>query len=111
MSALILLLAAAALTLLACASLALGLPRNWKRVTGQALADPVRAIVRRSGRAALLLALAVCVARDGAGFAALIWPLLFASAAFATAMSLSYRPGMLLGLARSYQSVAAMKLR
>jgi len=111
MSAPILLLIAAVLTLLACASLALGLPRNWKLVTGEPLAEPVQAIVRRTGWAVLFLALLICVVGDGGGFAALIWPLLFALAAFVTAMALSFRPGALLPLARVYQSVAAMKLR
>ncbi len=111
MTAPILLLLAGAFVLLACASLALGLPSNWKLVTGEPLAGHVQKIVRRSGWGALFLALVISIVRDGAGFAALIWPLLFALAAFATAMALSYRPSILLGLARAYQSVAAMKSR
>jgi hypothetical protein len=111
MNALILLSIAVVLTLLACASLALGLPRNWKLVTGEALAEPVQTIVRRTGWTALFMALLTCVLRDGAGFAVLIWPLLFALAAFVTAMALSFRPVVLRSLARAYQSVAAMKLR
>lgn len=102
-----LLIISAIFALIGCASLALSLPRNWRSVTSVPLAEQSGAIVRRSGWLALSLALVACIWRDGASFAALTWPLLFALGAFSVAMALSYRPMLLRIVARCYPTFAA----
>lgn len=95
------LLAAAALaTSLGCACLALSQDRHWKTVT----AAPRRPALplRLAGFALLGSSLAACIARDGGGFAALMWPLLFAAGALATAALLTWRPAALRPVARVF---------
>lgn len=106
MSEWLLLVAAAFLAFLGCASLALSLPRNWLAVVGEPLGATDMAITRRTGWLTLLTALLPCAIRDGPGFAALAWPLLFALSAFLVAMSLSYRAFLLRPITDFYRRLA-----
>ena len=85
----ILLLAVAAIcAFIGCACLALSQPRNWRTVMGKGQAHQA---TRPTGWGLVGLSLIFCVARDGGSFAALLWPLLLAGAAFLVAMVLTYR--------------------
>lgn len=101
------LLFAAAFAFLGCASLALSQSRNWRAVTGATLLTSTQRTVRLTGWVLLIAALALCIARDGVGFAALTWPLLFAAGAFVVAMILSFRPRLLKPAARLYGSIGS----
>jgi len=93
----------AALSMLACASLALSQRRNWQIVTGE-VADPAaRKRARIVGWVAVGLAFAASVASDGVGFSALILPLLLAAAGFLVALLLGFCPQRLRRLARFYR--------
>lgn len=89
-------------TLAGCISLALSLDRNWKNVTGETLVKPVKKSSRRMGWILLSLALSACIARDGVGFAALMWPLLITIMSFIVAMTLSFWPELLRSITRFY---------
>lgn len=85
-----LLLALAVLAaLIGCAWLALSQSRHWRTVIGVGKAH---AVTRPVGWGLIGLSLIFCAARDGASFAALLWPLLLAGAAFTVAMTLAYNP-------------------
>lgn len=81
---------------LGCAWLALGQKKNWRTVTGGN--TPPRACVGL-GWMFVLATLISCVMRDGVSFAAILWPLIFATAAFLVAMTLAYRTQWLKPLA------------
>lgn len=82
------------------AALALSQERNWRNVcNGAKPSETEIGISRWCGSLLLMLALVFCVVRDGASFAALIWPLLLAAGAFVTAMSLAYKSDLLSPLA------------
>ncbi|MEM1143333.1 MAG: DUF3325 family protein [Pseudomonadota bacterium] len=85
-----LLICASGLCLSGCLLLALSQRRNWRVVLSDRAASPPN--VASAGWLLVFLALVPCTVRDGGSFAALVWPLLFASAALATAMTLAYRP-------------------
>lgn len=76
-----------------CAFLALSQTRNWRAVVDDRKSKPPR--VAKLGWTLVLLGLVPCIVRDGASFAALEWPLVFAAAAMSTAMILAYRPSVL----------------
>ena len=80
-----------------CICLALSQTRHWRNTAASAAAPPW---LRPLGFAAILFALFACFARDGASFAALVWPLVFAVTAFLTAMLLAFRPHWLRLLTR-----------
>ena len=89
----VLLLALAALSaFLGCSYLALSQPRNWRTVMGEGAAHKA---ARPIGWGLIILSLILCIARDGGSFAALLWPLLLAGAAFLVAMLLAYQPSTL----------------
>lgn len=81
----------------ACACLALSQLRHW-RTLGDRTSPPTALGI--AGWVLLFAGLIACVVADGGSFAALMWPLMFASSAFLVAMALSYRPQLLLPLAR-----------
>lgn len=87
---------AALSALIGCALLALRQQRNWRIVVGEGAA---RNGTAASGWSLIGLSFAFCVIRDGGSFAALLWPLLLAGAAFAVAMLLAYRARWLKPLA------------
>ncbi|MEM0984847.1 MAG: DUF3325 domain-containing protein [Pseudomonadota bacterium] len=90
---------ASLLCLVGMAALALSQDRNWRSMgIGVAPAGWVRPL----GWGLILSALILCILRDGASFAALIWPMLLAAAAFLIGMALAYRPTWLRPLAQSF---------
>lgn len=93
---------AACLALAGCASLALAQDRNWKVVMPAAVANRRRMAMRFTGWTLLAASLAVCIASQGAGFAALLWTLQVAVASFLVAITLSFRPAWLRPVARAY---------
>ncbi|MEM6898552.1 MAG: DUF3325 domain-containing protein [Pseudomonadota bacterium] len=92
-----LLLGSAALAaVLGCSWLSLSQPRHWRTVIGVGKAHP---LTRPLGWGLIGLSWIFCMARDGASFAALLWPLLIAGAALIVAMTLAYRPRVLSSIA------------
>lgn len=88
--------AAALLTLLGFAWLALAMDTHWEQVHGRE--GPVRGtqrLLRWLGSAALLLSFLCCLRADHASMAVLVWAMLLAGAAVAVAMTLSWRPTLL----------------
>jgi amino acid transporter len=63
--------------------------RNWRKVTGRIDSAPSRA---RLGWLLVGLAFVPSAWRDGIGFALLVWPLIFAVAAFGVAIIVAFRP-------------------
>ncbi|MEM1053685.1 MAG: DUF3325 domain-containing protein [Pseudomonadota bacterium] len=88
-----LLLSALIMCLIGCVLLALSQQRNWREVLSDRKAEPPR--IAWAGWSLVLLALVPCVVRDGGSFSALLWPLVFACGAMATAMILTYCPNLL----------------
>lgn len=91
---------ALALALLASLSLALSQRRNWRAVMNGAPGPNVMR-ARSLGATLFAVCLAVCIIRDGPGFAALLWPFLSSAAAMAVAMLLTYAPTRLQHIARA----------
>ena len=87
----LLLIAAAAATLVGLAWLALGMDVHWAQVHGDA-ATPPSTRLRWGGGAALALSFALCLAVDHATMAVLVWFMLLAGSAVGIAMTLSTRP-------------------
>lgn len=81
-----------------CALLALSQPRHWQAVTGSATIPPRSS--RRLGGGLVLASLVTCIWRDGASFAALLWPLLLMAGALGVSAVLAWRPASLRPLAR-----------
>lgn len=111
MSGWLLLIAAAFLAFFGCASLALSLSRNWLAVVGEPLGAGGIAMLRRTAWFVLFAALLLCVIRDGAGFAALVWPLLFALSAFLVAITLAFKAALLRPVADFYRGLLRLKRR
>ena len=86
---------------LGCALLAISQDRNWRTVMGGSPRPTTAQIARWTGWVFVFSALVACVMRDGGSFAALLWPLLLALAAFAVAMILAYEPRLLKFIGRS----------
>lgn len=86
-----------ALMLVGVSMLMLWQPRNWRKVTGEASSSPAQA---RLGWLLVMAAYVPCALCDGAGFAFLLWPLIFALAAFGIAIILSFSPRVFRSLAR-----------
>lgn len=93
------LLAAAACALAGMAWLALAMPVHAQQAWGRTLPSGRRAGLRWSGGLALVAALACCLVADHASMAVLVWLMLLAAAAVATALLLAYAPGHLAWLA------------
>ncbi|MEM7360239.1 MAG: DUF3325 domain-containing protein [Pseudomonadota bacterium] len=100
------LIIASLLGLFGTASLALCQQRHWKSVMHADLSSASKSLIRNSGLVFLLLSLVVCIQRDGAGFAALLWALIFAVASLITALVLSYQPRTLRFLASAYSALS-----
>lgn len=99
-----LLVAACAAGYLGFALLALSLPRHWRDVTGAVPASPRRCALQRVvGYAALVLAFALVVMRDGAAFGSVLAILLLTAVATAVALTLSWRPKLLAAVARAFR--------
>lgn len=76
--------------------LALSLEAHWRQVS---LSNPPsgsgKVLLRMLGYTNLGLSLVFCLLADHASMAALVWVMFLASAAFATGMLLTWRPGVL----------------
>jgi len=92
-------LAAAAACCLALALLALSQEEHWTRV-GMPPATPLARRWRYVASAVLILAGVLCVAGHGAGFGLLLWVMLISAGIMAVALTLSWRPQWLAGIAR-----------
>lgn len=100
----LLLVAAFAAGYLGFALLALSLQRHWREVTGQAAGvPPPHAAIRLSGYAALAVAFALAVLRDGPAFGSVLGTLQLATSAVAVALTLSWRPHWLAALAGPFR--------
>lgn len=83
------------------ACLALAMPEHWARVSGQESdVSPHRRRLRPVGFGLLAVAYLLCLWRDGAGFGSVLWVVLGAAAAMAVALTLTWRPTLLLPTAR-----------
>ncbi|MEM7435239.1 MAG: DUF3325 domain-containing protein [Myxococcota bacterium] len=91
------------LSYLGFACLALTQLRPWRAVgLGRQRPTRIRG-VRALGVVSLALGLALTLARDGLAFGLLVWPLVLANAATAVAITLTWQPRWLRGLARLLQ--------
>ncbi len=90
---------AAILSLLACTLLALSQRKHWKKVAGTELAVHASKAIRVCGWLLLVAAWVLCIIGEGVSFAALILPLLIATASFITALILGFQPKLLTPLA------------
>lgn len=107
MSPALLLLAAGLASYGAWACLALAMPRHWAAANDRAAANGERgafasapAGLRPGGCALQALAYALCWYRDGPAFGSVLWLLLMATAAFAVAFTLAWRPRLFRPLRR-----------
>lgn len=83
------------------ALLALSQDRHWRGIGGaRSLGRPTVVRVRIAGYGLLAASLAVLLARDGAGFGALLWSCLLMAVAFAVTATLTWRARWLRPLAR-----------
>lgn len=89
--------AAAVLSLLGMAWLALSMEVHWAQVKQIPLAEsqPPRMVLKVLGYLALLVSLVVCMVADRPSIAALVWIMLMVGAAVAVAFALANRPGIL----------------
>lgn len=88
----LLLVAAAVVTYVGFAWLALAMPTHWEQVHAHADAHSAQRPLRIAGAAALAVSLGLCLAVDHPSMAALVWLMLLAGAAVGVAMTLSTRP-------------------
>lgn len=89
--------AAAVLSLLGMAWLALSMDVHWAQVKQIPLAEsrPPRVLLKVLGYLALLVSLVVCMVTDRPSIAALVWIMLMVGGAVAVAFALANRPGVL----------------
>ncbi|MEM1133048.1 MAG: DUF3325 domain-containing protein [Pseudomonadota bacterium] len=80
------------LSLAGCAMLAMTQKPHWRAITDSKSNPPKTAI---PGWLCIAAALVPCIIRDGISFAMLLWPLIFALAAFSIAMTLTYKPSLM----------------
>ncbi len=92
-------LTAAAACYLALALLALSQEEHWTRV-GMPPATPLARRWRHAAFITLILAGVLCVAGHGAGFGLILWVMLIGAGIVAVALTLSWRPQWLAGIAR-----------
>ncbi|MEM7687533.1 MAG: DUF3325 family protein [Pseudomonadota bacterium] len=92
-----LLVIAYSLCTIGCALLALSQSHHFRKVLDDRSAKPPK--LARFGCALVLLSLIPCILRDGGSFAALLWPLVFASGALTIGMALAFMPYWLRPLA------------
>ena len=81
--------------LIGCSLLALSQNRHWRAVVGGKPPAQTASAARGRGWILVFITLLFCVLRDGESFAAVLWPLLLAAAAFLVSMALAYSPGLL----------------
>lgn len=83
------------------ACLALAMPDYWERAGGDVSGHAARQnALRLCGALMLCVALAICLWRDGPGFGALLWSVLVSASAIAVALTLTWRPRLLLWRSR-----------
>ena len=82
----------AILSLLGCLALAMSQTRNRRRVLGHQRAHTAPSWLTPAGWCLLGISLWICVLRDGASFAAVLWPLSVASSSFVVAMAIAFMP-------------------
>ncbi|VWX33533.1 DUF3325 family protein [Limnobacter sp. 130] len=89
--------AAALLSMVGMAWLALSMDVHWAQVKQIPLAEsrPPRVALKVLGYTALLVSLVVCLVADRPSIAALVWIMLMVGAAVAVAFALANRPGVL----------------
>lgn len=89
--------AAAVLSVLGMAWLALSMDVHWAQVKQIPLAEsqPPRMVLKVLGYLALLVSLVVCMVADRSSIAALVWIMLMVGAAVAVAFALANRPALL----------------
>ncbi|MEW6205044.1 MAG: DUF3325 domain-containing protein [Pseudomonadota bacterium] len=89
--------AAAVLSVLGMAWLALSMDVHWAQVKQIPLAEsrPPRVLLKVLGYLALLVSLVVCMVADRPSIAALVWIMLMVGGAVAVAFALANRPGVL----------------
>ena len=81
------------------ACLALAMPRHWGEASGRKTATaPHRRWLRPCGFSLLGIAYALCVHRDGASFGGVLGIVLLSATAGAVALTLTWRPRLLLFL-------------
>lgn len=92
--------AAALLSLVGMAWLALSMDVHWAQVKQIPLADsrPPRAILKALGYAALFVSLLVCLVADRPSIAALVWIMLLVGSAVIVALLLANNPKLLQSL-------------
>lgn len=91
------------------AALALSQARNWRSVVPAPHTKAVARAAHVSGWSFWLVSLAACVARDGWGFAALLWPLALAAGASCIALVLAFRPGWMRPLAAVLVTISGVR--
>ncbi len=91
----LMLFVAMCLALLGCGYLALSQAKHRKIVMMPAADRPITNVARSLGWVFIAASVLPCVMRDGFGFAALLWPLIVATAALVIALVLAYRPRIL----------------
>jgi hypothetical protein len=89
--------AAALLSMVGMAWLALSMDVHWAQVKQIPLADsrPPRVMLRALGYTALFVSLVVCLVADRPSIAALVWIMLLVASAVSVAFALAKRPGLL----------------
>lgn len=89
--------AAALLSLVGMAWLALSMDVHWAQVKQIPLADnqPPRTVLKLLGYLALVVSLVVCLVADRPSIAALVWIMLMVGSAVAVAFILAHRPRLL----------------
>lgn len=89
--------AAAVLSVLGMAWLALSMDVHWAQVKQIPLAEsrPPRVALKVLGYTALLVSLVVCLVADRPSIAALVWIMLMVGSAVAVAFALANKPGLL----------------
>ena len=104
----ILLLAASGVAILAgTLFLAVSLRGNWKSAIGNMPTRRQSQTARFAGGFLLIAGFACSLPQEGAGFAVLLWFLLFASVSMITALALSYRTRVAHHVARIIERVAS----
>ena len=80
---------------------ALAIPAHWAQASGQQGDTALRRRrLRTVGIFMLSLAYVLCVSRDGPSFGSLLWVLSISAAAIAVALTLTWRPKLLLVIVR-----------
>lgn len=106
MSTLLVVLAALS-SILGFAALSLSQARNWRSVTHRPGVASIKRRLRLFGLLMFLVALVICIFRDGVSFALLTWPLWLTCGAMSVAMILAFRPKWLMPMAKLFEQASA----